>query len=177
MIHSLFEEEVAQELAYEASFGFWGEAVLRENGSNDVAWWDVHGPDEQRYYNTVCIFYGGNPDAREEFAESLELPEYRAESCPFEFDQADSSWGLVLDELVERGAGQTLRFHESDDSFTTQILKDEIAALNEELSLSDTIDIRVESCGEANAFYDPNSREIVFCSEFEDHLIELESKL
>lgn len=176
MIHQLFEEEMAQELAYEASFGFWGEANLSED-EDDVAWWDVHGPDQQRYYNTVCIFFGGNPDQRHEFAKDLELPEDRAESCPFEYQQAEDSWGMILDEMVERGAGRTLRFRGNDDSFTAQILREEVAALNAELKLAKPVDILVESCGEANAFYDPSNRAIIFCSEFEDHLIALEKKL
>lgn len=46
MIDALFEEEAAQNLAYDAAIGFWFEAVDR---GDDVAWWDVHGPDEQRF--------------------------------------------------------------------------------------------------------------------------------
>ena len=31
LIHSLFEEEAAQSLAHDASFGFWGEAMARQD--------------------------------------------------------------------------------------------------------------------------------------------------
>jgi len=177
MIHALYEEEVAQELAYEAAWGFIGEAEMRGGGLEDIPWWDTHGPDEQRFYNTVCIFYGANPDAREDFAAEFELPEERAAYCPIEFEQAEASWGAVLDELIERGAGATLVFDGEADSFSARIIADEVVALNEELSLSAPLRIVEESCGEANAFYDPERREVIFCSEFEDHLIEMEEQL
>lgn len=177
MIDALYEEEVAQELAYEAAWGFIGEAEMREGGIEDIAWWDTHGPDEQRFYNTVCIFYGGNPDAREDFAASFDLPEERAEMCPWEYEQAADSWGAVLDELLDRGAGDSMVFDGDVDSFSAEIIAQEVGALNDEMSLSDQLIIREESCGEANAFYDPEPREIVFCSEFEDHLIEMEQAL
>lgn len=177
MIHALFEEEVAQELAYEAAWGFIGEAQMREGGTDDIAWWDTHGPDEQRFYNTICIFYGANPDAREGFAAEFELPEERAEYCPLEYEQADSSWGAVLDELAERGGGDSIRFQGAPDSFSGEVIAAEVAALNEQISLSAPLKVIEESCGEANAFYDPEAREVIFCSEFEEHLVEMEGQL
>lgn len=174
LIDAFYEEETAQALAYEAAFGFLGEAESRMSETDEIPWWDTHGADEQRYYNTVCIFYGADPEARHEMATDLGLPQDRAEYCPEEFDQANASWGAVLDDLIERGPGQSIRFEQEDDSLTDQILAQEIEALNSELSLSQPLNVRVESCGEANAFYDPQDRSIIFCTEFEDHLRHLE---
>ena len=66
LIDEIFEPEIANIIAYDAAFGFHAEAQ-----ENTPAFWDVHGPDEQRYYNLVCIFYGANPDLREELAQEL----------------------------------------------------------------------------------------------------------
>lgn len=170
LIHSLFEEEDAQDLAYDAAFGFWLEAEARLEAGDEVAWWGEHGADEQRFYNTVCLFYGGDPEARAEFAEDLGLPEDRAEICPEEFDQADASWGAVLDEMFDRGPGKSLALIDPDDSLTGQILQEEVRVLNESLSLSAPLSITIESCGEANAFYDPGRTEIVMCTELEEDL-------
>ena len=52
----------------------------------------MHGPDEQRYYNLVCIFYGAKPDLREELAQELEAPEERAISCAEEYELVIDSW-------------------------------------------------------------------------------------
>ena len=65
----------------------------------------MHGPEVQRYYNLVCIFYGANPDLREELAQELGLPEERAISCAGEYELAIDSWGGVLQDM-EGGTGK-----------------------------------------------------------------------
>lgn len=177
LIDAIFEEDAAQAIAYDAAFGFAGEAAARDQEGADVPWWDVHGPDEQRYYNTVCIFYGANPENRAELAEELGLPEERAEYCPMEYDQAADSWGSLLDTLQDRGAGESLVFEGDDDSLTAQLLRQEVRDLNSALTLSAPVTVTVESCGEANAYYDPSTQGIVFCAEFEDHLIQMAQNL
>lgn len=170
MIDSLFEEEAAVALAYDAAFGFLGEAEARQNETDEIPWWDTHGPDEQRFYNTVCIFFGADPEARLDFAEDLGLPEERAEMCPIEFEQADKSWGKVLDKMVARGAGKSMSFKGEKGYLSTEILQQEVEQLNAEFSLSRLLKVAVESCGEANAYYDPEESKVVFCTEFEKHL-------
>ena len=177
LIDALFEDGAAKDIAYEAAFGFLGEAA--ERGA-DIPWWDVHGPDEQRFYNTVCIFYGADPDSREALAEELGLPEERAETCPEEYDQANESWGAVLEDLVARGQGNSLVFEgdaPEEAPYAWALLEGETAALKDLLTLSDDLAVRVAPCGEANAFYDPGVPEIVFCAEFEPYLTALESQL
>lgn len=174
LIETLFEPEVAEELAYDAALGFWAEAMDRRG---DVPWWDVHGPDEQRFYNTVCLFYGADPDGRAAFAKDLDLPEERAETCEEEFDQAMNAWGAILDDLASRDQGGQMYLDGGDGSLTAQIVDAEIDALNDEFKLSEDLTVTIESCGEANAFYDPNTVEIIMCSEFEDHLTEIQNRL
>ena len=170
MIDALFDDQSAESLAYDASFGFWAEAEDRQSYSEDIPWWDVHGPDEQRYFNTVCIFYGADPNNRQQFAEDLGLPEERAETCDIEYDQANASWGRVLGRLINRGPGQSLSFESQDDSLISRTLELEIKQLNGEMQLSHDVEVSVESCDEANAYYDHEDRRIVFCTEFEAHL-------
>ena len=59
MIDLLWEDATALDLAYATADGFYAEA--RRVDADDVAFWGIHGPDAQRFYNTVCLFYGGNP--------------------------------------------------------------------------------------------------------------------
>jgi len=168
LIDLFFEEDAAQALAYDTAFGFLAEAELVD----EVAYWGVHGPDAQRFYNTVCLFYGANPEARDGFAADLGLPEDRAETCPDEYDLALSSWGPAFDDIA--GAGDSLRLAEgAPDSLTTEVIAAEVAALNADFSLPRDLTVRVEVCGEANAFYDLDRTEIVMCTEFEDHLRDL----
>ncbi|WP_299138085.1 DUF4344 domain-containing metallopeptidase [uncultured Tateyamaria sp.] len=172
MIDAFYDEEAAQDLAYDASFGFLAEA----DAAGDVAYWDVHGPDEQRFYNTVCLFYGGNPDARDDFASDMGLPEDRAETCAEEYEQALDSWGAAFDEIS--GAGESLAFVDGDaPSLTSDVIAAEVAALNADFLLPEAVTVRVEPCGEANAFYDPQNVAIIMCTEFEGHLRHLYDNL
>ena len=180
LIDALFEEETAQSLAREAAYGFLGEAYMRDDAGGEVAWWDVHGPDEQRFFNTVCLFYGADPDARAELAEEFDLPEDRADYCPDEYDQAAGSWGAVLDDIWSDEGGDTIVYDGEagpGGSLTEQLIAAEVEELNAIFSLSDTLTVWVEDCGEANAFYDPADRAIIMCSEFEEHLFEMADSL
>ncbi len=174
MIDALFDEDTAQSLAADAVLGFEGEARLREDAGEEVAWWDVHGPDEQRVYNTACLFYGANPDARRDFAAIVALPEERALGCPEEYDQAAESWGAVLDGMEDVAGRPPLTFR-GDGSPASAVLAEEVRQLNAELRLAAPVTVAVERCGEANAFYDPERHRITFCSEFTDHLRDIEA--
>ena len=178
LIDAFYEEDVAVSLAYDAAFGFLAEA--EQTVAEDVSWWDIHGPDEQRFYNTVCIFYGADPEGRSDFAKTFELPEERAEYCPVEFDQANAAWGKVLDAMTARGAGETISFSAGKSEAAQQIatvLKPEVAALNAGLKMKKPLSVVVSPCSEANAFYDSERQEIVFCTEFLPHLKALEAGL
>ncbi|PSL20178.1 DUF4344 domain-containing metallopeptidase [Shimia abyssi] len=174
LIDAFYEEDTAVQLAYDTAFGFLGEA---EN-TGDVAFWDVHGPDLQRYYNLVCIFYGANPDERDDVAQDLGLPQDRAEYCPDEYEQAADSWGRALDEVTHPKGGKSIQMHDVDvvsdgGQLTLDLISDEIAALNMEFRLPETLRVSVIPCEEANAFYDPQYAEIVMCTEFADWLVEI----
>lgn len=172
MIDGLYDEDAAQDIAALAAFGFLDEAAQ----AGEPAWWDEHGPDLQRYYNLVCLFYGADPETRADLAEELELPEDRAEKCPEEFDLAASSWGPVLDEIATDTPSDTLRYAGGRDTPTEVLIADEVDALNQSMRLPETVTVRVEACDEANAFYDPNDQSITVCTELASHLSELFDK-
>lgn len=173
LIDWLFDEQNAQSIAYDSAFGYLNDP----EGEDEIAWWSVHGPDEQRFYNHVCLFYGGNPDAQDDFAEDLGLPEERAETCSEEYELAADSWSPVFDDLEAGGFEHTLKFNAGAGRHAdavNRVISDEVDALNAQFSFPSQIVVRVESCGEANAFYDPADTTIVFCLEFVSHLQDLE---
>ncbi|WP_259912900.1 DUF4344 domain-containing metallopeptidase [Jannaschia sp. M317] len=172
LTEAVFEPEVALDLAYDYALGFDAEARARAERGEDHPWWDVHGPDEQRFYNTVCLFYGADPQGRSDYAEDMGLPEERADYCPGEYEQAEVAWGEVLDAMLDRGGGDSLRLSGAEVGRIGAVLAEEVAALNAELQLAENVDVRVAPCDEANAFYDPSDRSITFCTEYEAELIE-----
>lgn len=175
MVHENFTEESARDIAWSAALGMRGATDPDRINARDVAWWDTHGPDLQRFYTMVCLFYGADPGGRRSFARGLGLPDQRATYCVEEYQLASESWGPVLDDLYDAGGGETMRFKVRgrlglDARLTAEIVRREVQALNAVLSLPEEIDVVVENCGEPNAFYDPNYREIIMCVEFADYL-------
>jgi len=170
LIDAIFDEETASEIALDAALGFAAEAELV---GDDVQFWSEHGADMQRFFNLVCLFYGADPERRVDFAQDLGLPDERAETCPDEFDLALASWGPVLDALVVAGGGDTIALDIEGAGLTQEVIGEEVRALNVEMRLPAAITVAVESCGEANGFYDPDDRRITICTEFEVHLREI----
>lgn len=174
LIHDFFDEPTAQRIAYATAFGQLGDQDIF-NASKNVAYWDVHGPDLQRYYTFVCLFYGANPEAREDLADELKLPSARRVTCPEEFELANNSWGPVIEKLEQAGAGRTIRFmmdHRVSEvgKLAGDVLSREVKAMNKDMSLPKRMLVRVEACDAVNAFYNAKTREITMCTEFAEWL-------
>ncbi len=169
----LYDNARAMEMTIAAAQGFNGEMILADG--EPPAYWDSHGADEQRYFNTICIFYGGGPEEREEMITVMGLPEDRAETCEDEFNQADRSWGVVIDGLREDENEVSFSLDNRIEAaqLTQDVMATELAALNADLGLENVLPIVIDTCGEPNAFYDPVADNITMCSEFEDHLGEI----
>ena len=104
----------------------------------------------------------------------MNLPIDRAESCEEEFELANDSWGPVFDELAVDDGGDSLTYAGgANDTLLAQVTGNAVADLNTLIQLPHPIEVRIKSCGEANAFYDPDAHTITMCSEFEDHLRDL----
>jgi len=134
--------------------------------------WDIHGKPMQRYYNLACLYYGADPEGRKEAISLFNLPEGRAVTCAEEYEQANFAWGGVLEELMEDAPGNsiTLDWILDQESHLTKYVTSEVAALNQMLVLPEPITVSVIPCGEVNAYYDPDPREIIICTELSDHL-------
>ena len=169
MMNWFYEEEAAQEIAHFAAFGYLDDP----DGEYETDYSSIHGPDQQRFFNHVCLFYGANPPEREAFAATLGLPEERAETCPDEYLQADLAWAGVFERMDALNTDATLSFvpgRGAAADFANTVLEGEVEAMNEDLVLPVAIEVRVESCDEANAFYDPEEVAVIFCTEYVDHL-------
>lgn len=171
LIDDFFQGQTAIRIARATAFGFLGDTDLNSARNREVAYWDVHGPDLQRYYTFVCLFFGANPEERSEVASELNLPKERMETCEEEFAQAKSSWGPVIDGLMQAGSGKTIRFladQRVDDygKLAAKVIEREVKAMNKDLSLPKRLLVRVEACDTVNAFYNAKTREIIMCTEF-----------
>jgi Putative metallopeptidase len=59
-------------------------------------YWDEHSLDEQRFYDTICMIYGHNPQKYEYLIANGTLPEERAGNCQEDFKRIDRSWRMLL---------------------------------------------------------------------------------
>ena len=78
-----FGEEVARRTLPGSAY-FW-----REEGGNWTRdlFSDTHGNPMQRYYNYLCMAYGGKPETFRDLVDNGLLPKGRAANCPREFQQ------------------------------------------------------------------------------------------
>jgi Putative metallopeptidase len=172
LTHNIWDEEAATQITYDTAnaFALWAD----DPEGWDSAFADTHSLDQQRYYTLVCLYYGADPAAREDVAIDLELPEDRAAGCADEFTQAEQSWAAMLEGLEPGPKAKGLVLVETDDDDPVgQILAAEIADLNKTYGLPRDVQVSVEDCGEANAFYLPGEYRIILCREYAEEMVQL----
>lgn len=64
--------------------------------SDELAFWDEHSLDQQRFYDMLCLTYGSNPTKNKNLLGKNGLPANRAERCPAEFQRVNHSWEKLL---------------------------------------------------------------------------------
>lgn len=171
LINSIWDEDSATSILYDTANAFRLYDVEATNDGSEIGFADVHSLDLQRYYNLVCLFYGANPEVREDVAAELELPADRAEGCPDEFDLADASWGVMLEGLEPTKATKGFKLiGVLPDDPIAALLADEVKDLNTAYGLPHEVTVTVAACDEANAFYDPSDRSITICTEYAEDL-------
>lgn len=172
LIDQLWDEDAAADLVTENALAY--RLFDAEVGEGPQVYWDSHSLDLQRYYTLVCLFYGANPDQRAEVARDLELPEERQESCPEEWQLAADSWGTMLADMPPQDHLKGFRLVQpAGQDALTRLIAAEVEAMNGEYGLPVRIDVSVEPCGEANAFYDTRARRIVLCTDYAAELARL----
>lgn len=177
-IDAFFVEESARQLVRDNALGFRREAEELEEDGVQPAYWDIYAPDTQRYFTLLCLAYGAGPNSIKELARDMGLPESRAEDCEFEYAQADHAWGGALDRIHDPEGGDSIRMRDAETDtdagkLTLEVVTAEVDALNEEFRLPKDLWVSVKPCGEPNAFYYPDEREIVLCVEFADYMFAL----
>lgn len=174
MMNNIWDEESAVQILASDATAFALRADQSGAGEEEAAYADVHSLDAQRYYNVVCLFYGANPDKRAGFAEELGLPQDRAETCPDEWQAAASSWDAVLADASD-GAGKKglVMAAGQEGQPLADLLAEELGSINERFGLPVEVSVRVDDCGEANAYYTTEDHSITLCNEYAQDLQDL----
>lgn len=63
---------------------------------SNPAYHGVHSTPQQRFYNFLCMAYGGDPDTFRQFVDIGWLPKWRAPLCAGEYDQAKRAFEATI---------------------------------------------------------------------------------
>ncbi len=155
----------------------WFLSAGAKEDEEDVAFWDSHGLDEQRAYSTVCLMVGKDAKRFQDFAASIDYPEYRAQECLGEYQSQLQSWEKVL-KPHEAGKNDKTKFNityaptrDPQLAYFRDIIKNAgvmemvAAAFSGSYKLKDGIKLTATECGVANAFWSADDREMTLCYE------------
>ncbi len=76
-----------------AYYYIWSES---QRGTRAFPFYDVHGTPQQRLYNYLCLGYGGEPAAFQDFVDMGFLPKSRADNCAREYAQVKASFAKTI---------------------------------------------------------------------------------
>jgi len=91
-IASQFSKDVARTVTRGYAY-FW--SVLG-NPKEWAQYSDEHGTSSQRFYNTLCLAYGGDPQTFKEFVDKGWLPKARAANCAAEYQQIKQAFEKTI---------------------------------------------------------------------------------
>lgn len=75
--------------------------ALLGDANKDLPFWDEHSLSQQRFFNTICLIYGNNPQKYSDFVKNGTLPKNRAGRCQAEYAQIDRAWSRLLAPFVK----------------------------------------------------------------------------
>lgn len=166
------DEAVTNAAASWAGFGQDSEA----SGEKPI-YWDVHGLAQQRAFNMACLMYGKDQAKFTSFADAIELPAERRQTCAEEYADMKRGWQKVLMKHMANTENPNafIVSYEPTENRELQVFADIVKnadvltllsnAISTEYDFAPGIKITAKECGIENAFWAPENREITFCYE------------
>lgn len=176
-------DEKYDNILFDAAGGWYLSDQSNTSDFEESDFYDGHSLDIQRFYQIVCLMAGQRVDAFGAFAAEYGLDKDRIDSCAADYEQLAQSWGVMNESFVapNRGKGYTAKIAydapTKETELSAKIVKD--SGMLEELqqrfaeTLPEETSFRTTSCGDQNAFYDPETAEITICYELVDLFMDL----
>lgn len=136
-----------------------------------------HSMDAQRGFAVICLLVGNDPEGYKDSAAAAKMPPERQEACKSEYETANANWdkelgaNMLADGEAPTGEisivwGDAGKYDAMGDLLAASGVLDAIAhQMETTFRLTGPITISVEQCGESNAFYTPDKREVKICYE------------
>ncbi len=168
----------------DAARGWILSGIAYDSGGDESDYAAAHSLDKQRAYQIVCLMVGKDGTAFRPIANEYRLDRDRQESCAWDYDMVNRSLGKLLAARDGKSGKSTKvvvtyrdvggRLKVAADAFRNSGVFDQVAEeLRQNYSLRGTVQFNAKRCGEANAFYDPDTVEIIFCYELMADYMEL----
>lgn len=161
----------------DAAHGWILSGIAYDSGGFESDYAAAHSLDKQRAYQIVCLMVGRDQSAYSEIAAQYDLDHDRRKSCQADYHTVDRSLTRLLADTSaskkSRGTEVVVTYHDAGgslkaaaDAFRSSGIFDTVAdEVRTRFSLRDTVRFNARRCGEANAFYDPETVEVIFCYE------------
>jgi hypothetical protein len=137
-----------------------------------------YSPDRQRAMQIVCMIVGANQTAFRPVANYYSMHPDRQNSCHFEYELVDRSLRRLLGDA---GAGTDVNIvydatspdlEPAENMLRDSGIMETVATqVRKGYRLDRPLKMTATECGEANAFYDSNTVEIIFCYELMDEFV------
>ncbi len=153
-----------------------------EKSSNEILFWAQHEVSVRRATRLVCLLYGSDTREFGWLAEAVEMPESRRDVCEDEFtiarnaaEKVLATFGKSVEDNPElerteievkygrpRNPTQARLLEVIQE---TQLMETVAERIRNRWVLPDSVTLRVRSCPSANAYWDEDYRELIFCLE------------
>ncbi|MCM2475703.1 hypothetical protein HGO38_19700 [Rhizobium sp. CG5] len=138
---------------------------------------DTHALDRQRAYQILCMMTGADAEYFKVFADSMDFPQSRREECVVEYERTKASWASLLEpHLARKGkvanfdiryepAGEEALQMFADVLQEAKVLEIVAESFSGTYAFNDGITLAAKSCGEPNAYWHPQERQLTLCYE------------
>jgi hypothetical protein len=168
----------------DAAQGWIWSGIAYDSGGAESDYAAGHTLDKQRAYQIVCLMVGMDETAFRPIATEYRMERDRQDSCFFDYDNVDRALRRLLGARDNRpGAGThvVVTYHDvsgklkaAADAFKSSGVFEEVAnELRSTYNLHGTVQFNARRCGEANAYYDPETVEVLFCYELMQDYMDL----
>lgn len=160
----------------DAAQGWILSGIAYDSGGDDSDYAAGHSLDKQRAYQIVCLMVGMDETAFRPIANEYRMDRDRQDSCYWDYETVDRAFKKLLgarDSSKSKGTEVIVTYHDvggrlkaAADAFKSSGVFDQVAdELRNNYNLRETVHFNAKRCGEANAFYDPDNVEVIFCYE------------
>lgn len=178
------DDKLFDTMLADAALG-WRLVAKRNGGEDDVDTSAAHRLAEQRAYGIVCMMAGKDPKKYKKIADEYDLPDDRREECEDEYRKIHDSWYGLLAEHVAPDNHHTrfrISYRKPESgalSDTANIFREsEVLEVIQEafatpFKLKNGIKVTATECGEDNAYWSSDDREITVCYELAQYYTDL----